>query len=54
MHKVKNRNTPTVFLTKFQKPAHSYPTTFSKLNYIKPMPQLNRSKHRISIRGPAL
>ena len=53
MHKVRNGNAPTVFLPKFQTPAHPYPTTFSKLNYIKPMSQLNRSKYRISLRGPA-
>ena len=42
MHKVRNRTAPAVFLPNFQKPAHPYPTNFSKLNYIKPMSQLSR------------
>ena len=54
MHKVRNGTVPAVFLPKFQKPAHPYPTNFSKLIYIKPMSQLSRSKYRISARGPAL
>ena len=54
MHKVRNETAPAVFLPKFQKPAHPYPTNFSKLNYIKPTSQLSRSKYRISVRGPAL
>ena len=41
MHKVN-----TIFFPKFQKPAHPYPTNFSK--------QLSRSKHRISVRGPCI
>ena len=54
MHKVRNGTATAVFLPKFQKPAHPYPTNFSKLNYIKPMPQLSRAKYRISVRGPTL
>ena len=54
MHKVTNGTAPAVFLPKFQKPAHLYPTKFSKLNYIKPMSQLSSSKYRISVRGPVL
>ena len=54
MHKVKTEAAPAVLLPKFQKPAHPYPTNFSKLNYIKPMSQLSRSKYRISASGPAL
>ena len=54
MHKVKTKTAPAVFLPKFQKPAHPYPTNFLKLNYIKPTSQLSRSKYRISVRGPAL
>ena len=54
MHKVKTETAPAVFLPKFQKPAHPYPTTFSKRNYIKPTSELTRSKYRISVRGPAL
>ena len=54
MHKVKTQTAPAVFLPKLQKPAHPYPTSFSKLNYIKRTSQLSRSKYRISIRGLAL
>ena len=54
MHQVRNRIAPAVFLPNFQKPAHPYPTNFSKLNYIKPMSQLSRSKYGISVRDPAL
>ena len=54
MHKVKNETAPEVFLAKFQKPAHPYPTNFSKLNYIKPRSQLSSSKYRIFVRVPAL
>ena len=49
MYKVKT----VLFLPKLQKPAHSCPTNFSKLNYIKPTSQLSRSKHRISVRVSA-
>ena len=54
MHKVRNGTAPAVFLPTFQKPAHPYPTNFSKINDIKPMSKLSRSKYRISVRGPAL
>ena len=54
MDKVKTETAPAVFLPKFQKPAHSYSTNFSKLNYIKPTSQLSRLNYRISVRGPAL
>ena len=54
MHKVKIETVAVVFLPKFEKLAHPYPTNFSKLNYIKLTSQLSRSKYRISVRGPAL
>ena len=54
MHKDKTETALALFLPKFQKPAHSYPTDFSNLNYVKPTSQLSRSKYRISIRGPVL
>ena len=41
-----------VFLSKFTKPSHIYPTRFSQINYAKPTHKLNRCKYRISIRGP--
>ena len=54
MHKVRNGTAPAVFLPKFQKPALPNPTNSSKLNYLKPISQLSRSKYRISVRGSAL
>ena len=54
MHKVKTETASVLFLPKFRKLAHAYPTNFSELNYIKPTSQLRRSKYRISVRGPAL
>ena len=54
MHKVKTHTAPAVVLPKFQKPAYPYPTSFLKLNYIKPLSQLSKSKYRIFVRGPGL
>ena len=54
MHKVKIETASAVFLPKFLKPAHTYPSNFSKINYINPTSQLGRSKYRIPVRGPAL
>ena len=54
MHKVNAETAPALLLPNFQKPAHPYPTNFSKLNYIKSTSQLSRSKYRISVKGPAL
>ena len=54
MDKVNTGTAPAVFLPKFQKPAHSYPTNFSKLNYVKPTSQLSRLNYRISVRGQSL
>ena len=54
MQKVRTETTAAVFLPKCKKPAHPYPTNFSKLNYIKPTSQLRRSRYKISARGPAL
>ena len=33
MYKVNQKTTPNIFLSRFQKPFHSYPTRFSELNY---------------------
>ena len=52
--KPRNETAPAVFLPKFQKGAQPYPTNFSKLNYIKPMSELSRTKYRISVKGSAL
>ena len=40
IHKVKTETAPAVYLPLFQKPAHTYPTHFLKLNFIKPNSEL--------------
>ena len=52
MHKIQGKSAPSIFLRKFRKPSHSYPTRFSHLNYVKPTPKLNKCKYGISYRGP--
>ena len=52
MHKIQGKSTPSIFLPKFRKTSHSYPTRFSHLNYVKPIPKLNKCKYGISYRGP--
>ena len=52
MHKIQEKSAPSIFLPKFRKSSHSYPTQFSHLNYVKPIPKLNKGKYRISYRGP--
>ena len=52
MHRINTKTAPTVFLSKFTKPSHIYPTRFSQINYAKSTHKLNRCKYRISIRGP--
>ena len=42
---------PSIFLPKFRKPSHWYPTQFSHLNYVKLTPKLNKCKYGISYRG---
>ena len=54
MHQISTKTTPSVFLSKFKKPSHLYPTRFSNVNYIKPTYKLNKCKFRISVRGPYL
>ena len=50
-----NSNTvPKIFLNKFKKTTHSYPTNFARTNYSIPPFKLNKSKYRISIQGPTL
>ena len=51
MHKIQGKFAPNIFLSKFRKPSHSYPTRFSHLNYIKPVPKFNKCKYGISYRG---
>ena len=54
MHQISTKTAPSVFLSKFKKPSHLYPTRFSYVNYIKPTYKLNKCKFRISVRGPYL
>ena len=54
MHQVNSNIVPTIFLNKFKKPTHNYPTNFATTNYSIPPFKLNKSKYRISIRGPTL
>ena len=35
MHRVENKTAPSIFLTKFCKPSHVYPTNFSAHNFLK-------------------
>ena len=54
MHQISTNTVPSVFLSKFKKPSHLYPTRFSNFNYMKATYKLNKCKFRISIRGPYL
>ena len=54
MHQISTKTAPSVFLSKFKKPSHLYPTRFSNVNYIKPTYKLNKCKFQISVRGPYL
>ena len=54
MHRVKNKTAPSIFLTKFCKPSHVYPTYFSAHNFLVPTFKLKKSKYRVSVRGPLL
>ena len=52
MYKIQGKSAPSIFISKFRKPSHSYPTQLSRLNYVKPIPKLNKCKYGISYRGP--
>ena len=54
MHQVNSNTVPTIFLNKSKKPTHNYPTNFARTNYSILSFKLNKSKYRISIRGPTL
>ena len=56
MHKIQGKSTPSIFLPKFRETSHSYPTRFSHVNYVKPIPKLNKCKYKygISYRGPCI
>ena len=54
LDRVKNGKGHNVFLFKFLRPSHHYPTSFSQNNYIVPSFKLTKSKYRITIRAPKL
>ena len=54
MHRVENKTAPSIFLTKFCKPSHSYSTNFSAHNVLVPTLKLKKSRYRVSSRGPLL
>ena len=54
LHRVKNGKASNVFLSKFLRPSHHYPTSFSQNIYIVPSFKLTKSKYRIIIRAPKL
>ena len=43
-----------VFLSRFLRPLHHYPTSFSGSNYTVPCIKLTKSKYRITVRAPKL
>ena len=51
---VENKTAPSIFLGKFRKPSHAYPTSFSAHNFLVRTLKLKKSKYRASIRGPLL
>ena len=54
MHRAENKTAPSIFLTMFCKPFHAYLTKFSAHNSLVPTFKLEKSKYRVSIRGPLL
>ena len=42
MHRVENKTAPSIFLTKFCKPTHVYPTNFSAHNILVPTFKLKK------------
>ena len=54
MHRVENKTALSIFLTKFCKPSHAYPTNFSAHNFLLPTLKLRKVSIRVSIRGPLL
>ena len=54
IHRVENKTSPSIFLTKFCKPFHLYPTNFMAHNFVVPTLKLKISRYRVSIGGPLL
>ena len=42
--KVNQKSAPNIFLSRFQKPSHSYPIRFLELNYVQPIHNIKTSK----------
>ena len=53
IHRVE-KGAPSIFLTKFCKPSHPYPTNFVAHNFFVPILKLKKCRYRVSIRGPLL
>ena len=51
MYRVENKTVPSIFLTKFCKSSHGYPTNLLAHNFLAPTLKLKRSKYRVSTRG---
>ena len=43
MHRVENKTAPSIFLTKFCKPCHLYPTNFLAHNFLVPTLKLKKN-----------
>ena len=54
MHRVENKTAPSIFLAKYCKPSHAYPTNFSAHNFLVPTLKLKKRKYRVSVRDPLL
>ena len=54
MHRVENKNCTSIFLAKFRKPSHTYPTNCLTHKFLVHTLKLKKSKYRVSIRGPLL
>ena len=52
MHRLGNKTASSIFLTKFCKPSHAYPTNFLAHNFLVPTLKLKKSEYRVSTRGP--
>ena len=50
MHRVQNKTAPFIFLTKYCKPSHAYPTNFLAHNFLVPTLKL-KNRFIVSIRG---
>ena len=54
MHRAHTKTSHPVFTGSFQKISHLFSTRSSTLKFSKPKLKLTKTKHRISIRGPAI